>query len=153
MKLLALKVYFFLATTCPISQQYTAYIQQFTLSAKQKNIEVVLVFPANNSSKKEVRDFLQHYQLTAAVRLDKQYKLSKQLNATVTPEVFLLTEKDEILYHGAIDNWYYSLGQNRMQITEHYLDDAVTQALNRQSILRPFVQPVGCFIETGKPTL
>jgi hypothetical protein len=152
MKLLALKVYFFLATTCPISQQYTAYIQQFTQHANEKNIEVVLVFPAKNSSKKEVQSFLHQYQLSAPMRIDKHFKLAKQLNATVTPEVFLMNEKDEVLYHGAIDNWYYSLGQNRVHITEHYLDDAVTQAINNQTVLRPFVKPVGCFIETGKPT-
>ena len=63
---------------------------------------------------------------------------------------FLLNEKEQVLYHGAIDNWYYALGKNRLEISEHYLDDAVAQALNQQPIIRPFVKPVGCFIETGQ---
>ena len=153
MKLLALKVYFFLATTCPISQQYTAYINQFSRMAVDKNIQVILVFPAEKKKiTTEVKSFIQQYQLTAPYIIDKGFKLSKKLNAAVTPEVFVMNEKDQVLYHGAIDNWFYKLGQNRMEITEHYLDDAIVQALNQQPIIRPYVKPVGCFIETGIPT-
>ena len=152
MKLLALKVYFFLATTCPISQQYTAYINQFTQQAAAQHIEVTLVFPAKYNNKKDVEAFIHEYHLSAPVLLDKRYALSKKLKASVTPEVYLLNEKDQVLYHGAIDNWYYALGKNRLEISEHYLDDAVAQALNQQPIIRPFVKPVGCFIETGIPT-
>ena len=153
MKLLALKVYFFLATTCPISQQYTAYINQFTKMAEAKNIEVMLVFPSEKIKiKKEVDSFIKKYQLSLSYKIDRGYKLSKKLNATVTPEVFVMNEKDQVLYHGAIDNWFYKLGQNRIQVTEHYLEDAITQALNQQTIIRPYVKPVGCFIETGMPS-
>lgn len=153
MKLLALKVYFFLATTCPISQQYTAYINQFTKMAAEKQIQVMLVFPAEkNKIKPAVDRFIQQYKLSAPVIIDKGFKLSKKFNATATPEVFVMNEKDQVLYHGAIDNWFYKLGQNRIQITEHYLDDAIAQALNQQPIIRPYVKPVGCFIETGIPT-
>ncbi len=152
MNLLVLKVYFFLATTCPISQQYTAYINQFSASASQKNIQVELVFPSDKRKiKNEVKTFIQQYQLTAKWTIDQNYLLSKKLNATVTPEVFVLNEKNEILYHGAIDNWFYALGKNRMNITEHYLDDAIAQALNKQAVMLPYVKPVGCFIETGLP--
>ena len=153
MKLLALKVYFFLATTCPISQQYTAYINQFTRMAAEKNIQVMLVFPAEkNNIKPAVNRFIQEYKLSAPVLIDKGFRLSKKFNATATPEVFVMNEKDQVLYHGAIDNWFYKLGQNRMQITEHYLDDAIAQAINHQPVLIPFVKPVGCFIESGKPS-
>ncbi|MEY2594765.1 MAG: hypothetical protein RI965_37 [Bacteroidota bacterium] len=152
MKLLALNVYFFLATTCPISQQYTAYINQFTRMAAEKHIQVMLVFPTEkNKIKTEVDRFIQQYKLSAPVIVDKGFKLSKKFNATVTPEVFVLNEKDQVLYHGAIDNWFYKLGQNRIEITEHYLDDAVGQALNQQPIIRPYIKPIGCFIETGIP--
>ena len=153
MKLLALKVYFFLATTCPISQQYTAYINQFTKMAAEKNIQLILVFPAEkNKIKPKVDRFIQEYHLSAPVIIDKGFRLSKKFNAMVTPEVFVMNEKDQVLYHGAIDNWYFKLGENRMQITEHYLNDALEQALNQQPVVRPFVKPVGCFIETGMPT-
>lgn len=153
MKLLALKVYFFLATTCPISQQYTSYINQFTKMVEPKNIQVILVFPSEKIKiKKEVDDFIKEYQLSASYVIDKGYKLSKKLNATVTPEVFVMNDRSQVVYHGAIDNWYYKLGQNRIQITEHYLDDVITQTLNHQPIIRPYVKPVGCFIETGMPS-
>ena len=103
MKLLALKVYFFLATTCPISQQYTAYINQFTRMAAEKNIQVMLVFPAEkNNIKPAVNRFIQEYKLSAPVLIDKGFRLSKKFNATATPEVFVMNEKDQVLYHGEI---------------------------------------------------
>lgn len=113
----------------------------------------MLVFPAEkNNIKPAVDRFIQAYKLSAPVIIDKKFRLSKKFKASVTPEVFLLNEKEQVLYHGAIDNWYYALGKNRLEISDHYLDDAVTQALNQQPIIRPFVKPVGCFIETGMPT-
>lgn len=152
MKLMALKVYFFLATSCPISQQYTTYINQFSNRYADKHIEVLLVFPhKKNKVKEEVMHFIKKYGLSAPFIIDRKYSLSKKLDARVTPEVFLMSENNAILYHGAIDNWFYALGQNRMNITEHYLDDAIAQALHHQPILTPFVKPVGCFIETGPP--
>lgn len=148
---LILKVYFFLATTCPISQQYTAYINQFTQAAKAKGIKTLLVFPTGKTNiSKEIYTFQQKYSIIAPVKMDRQYKLTKQLNASVTPEVFVLNDKNEILYHGAIDNWYYALGQNRINVTAHYLDDAIHKLMQSMPVQMPFVKPVGCFIETGK---
>ena len=147
MKLLALKVYFFLATSCPISQQYTAYIRQFTIAAKEKNIEVVLVFPKDKShNRNEVNAFKEEYRLNAPAIIDRHSKLAAAMHASVTPEVFLTNERNEVLYHGAIDNWYYALGKSRIDITEHYLEDAISSALNNRSVVVPYVKPVGCFL-------
>ncbi len=146
---LILKVYFFLATTCPISQQYTAYINQFTKAAKTNGIETILVFPTGKSNiSKEIAAFKQKYSIMAPVKIDRHYKLTRKLRATVTPEVFIINNKGEILYQGAIDNWYYSLGQNRINITAHYLDDAIKNLMQSQPVQIPFVKPIGCFIES-----
>jgi hypothetical protein len=143
---LPLDVYFFLAASCPISQQYTSEIKRLNQLYSKKSVNFCLVFPSKN--KKAVKNFMTTYGLNMAVKIDKRFNLVNELHATVTPEVFLLNEKKEILYHGAIDNCYYALGKNRLEITEHYFEDALIAAINKQAIFKPFFEPIGCFIES-----
>lgn len=79
--------------------------------------------------------------------MDRNFALTKQLNAKITPEVFVVNENRTILYHGAINNWYYALGKNRMHITEHYLEDAIKAILHKEKILKDYVAAIGCFIK------
>lgn len=147
---IALKAYYFLATTCPISQQYTKEIKRLDSLYGIHQIEMILVFPTDGkkSIKKEVKGFTTKYGLTLPILIDKKFKFTKKLNASVTPEVFLLGQNNKILYHGAIDNWYYALGKNRLEITSHYLEDAILAAMEEKPILKTYIAPVGCFIET-----
>jgi hypothetical protein len=110
------------------------------------------VFPndGKKSIKKEIKEFNSIYKLATPFINDKNFKLTKQFNATVTPEVFLLSSTGGILYHGAIDNWYYQLGKNRINITEHYLEDAMLEALQEKAITKPYAEPIGCFIEAAQ---
>jgi hypothetical protein len=144
----SLNIYLFLATSCPISQQYTAEIKRLNQLYSKKAVNMCLVFPSNN--KKDVKKFMSTYGLNMKVIIDKRFNLVNDLHAKVTPEVILLNEKKEILYNGAIDNWYYALGKNRLEITEHYFEEALVAAINNQPILKPFFEPVGCFIESRK---
>ncbi len=62
--------------------------------------------------------------------------------------VFLDTEcpKGEVLYRGAIDNWYHALGKNRPAPTEHYLKNALDAVLNNTPILTQRTEAVGCLM-------
>ena len=141
-----IKIYYFLATTCPISQKYTQEINRLNKVYTSKDIEMFLVFPTVKNNKKEIEAFCATYQITMPYIMDRNFALTKQLNAKITPEVFVVNEKREILYHGAIDNWYYALGKNRMHITEHYLEDAIKAILKKEQIEKEYVAAVGCFI-------
>ena len=146
------KVYFFLATTCPISQQYTKEINTLFEKYHSQGIDMMLVFPykGKKSIKKEVLKFKKLYNLEMPIKIDKNFTMTKKLRASVTPEAFLLDSEEKVLYHGAIDNWYYQLGKNRINITEHYLEDAIILAKEKKIILKPYIEPVGCFIEVDR---
>lgn len=146
------RVYFFVSTTCPISQQYTKeFIRLQDIYGKQ-GVEMILVFPNDGKKNiiKEINEFNNTYELALKFINDKRFKLTKKFDATVTPEAFLVSENNSVLYHGAIDNWYYQLGKNRINITEHYLEDAILDALNNKQIARTYVAPTGCFIEVSR---
>ena len=144
-------VYFFIATTCPISQQYTKEIIRLQDLYSKKGVVMKLVFPndGKKSIKKEIKNFNTTFGLNIPYIDDKHFKLTKKLKATTTPEAFLLSSNEDIIYHGAIDNWYYQLGKNRINITAHYLENAIEESLQGRSITTPYAEPIGCFIEVA----
>lgn len=81
------------------------------------------------------------------ILLDPKIKLADQLNATITPEAVVLTDRGNVIYTGAIDNWAISLGQKRLQATAHYLSDAIKNYLSGEEIAPTKTKAVGCFIE------
>ena len=79
--------------------------------------------------------------------MNAKQTLTKQLEASVTPEVFLVNAKQKIQYQGMIDNQFYTLGKSRNVATEHYLKDAINAFLSNQPIKINTTQAVGCDIE------
>lgn len=151
MNVFALKIYFFLATSCPISQLYTSYINKLNTILPAKNVEITVVFPsADNNIKKDVKKFITKYGLVNSIIIDKNNLLTKKLGATTTPEVFILNMKEEVIYHGAIDNLYLELGRKRFSATENYIEQAINQYINGNVISISHVQPIGCYIENIK---
>lgn len=141
------KIYYFISTTCPISQKYTREINRLYNQYASSAIEMILVFPTQQKDKKAIELFLKNYQLKMPYLIDHQLQLTNELKATITPEVFVVSENKEVLYHGAIDNWFYALGKNRIHTTAHYLEDAIKATLQKEKIEKPYAAAIGCFIQ------
>lgn len=63
---------------------------------------------------------------------DKKHNVTNKYSATITPEVVLIDKNQLVIYRGAIDNWFFELRRYRLEITEHYLVDAIDASLNGQ---------------------
>jgi hypothetical protein len=70
----------------------------------------------------------------------------KQAHITVTPEAAVFDTKGQLVYHGAIDNWYVNIGVARPAPTKHFLEDALTAVLNGRKPEITSARAVGCFI-------
>lgn len=137
-------VVIFLSATCPICQKYAGLLPE--LNQKYPQINFVGVF-TKWEKWEDIQQFKKDYNFNIPLLVDKKNQLLRQLDATTTPEVFLLDKKGAIQYQGAIDNWFYSLGKNRPAITEHYLTDALDAFLQGNPIAIQQTKPVGCIIE------
>jgi thiol-disulfide isomerase/thioredoxin len=138
-------VILFLGTDCPITQKYIARIKEI-VEKFESTTDFYGVFP-EQFSMKEIRKFKKEYKISIHFLRDDKMEMAHFLGAKVTPEVFLLDDKLELQYKGAIDNWFYELGKNRRNTTEQYLIDALT-ALNQNE--KPPLQQteaIGCFIQ------
>jgi len=109
------------------------------------------VFSFEDDDNNEIDEFVKQYNVKFEVEKDNLYHIADSLNATITPQAFLISPSGEILYSGKIDNWPITLGQKRTVITEHYLQDAIESYLNDKTIEVKKTEAVGCFIHAHMP--
>lgn len=144
----SITVYVFLSETCPICQTSTIDLNQLYNTYKTKGIKFVGVFPNTGmSTESSINKFARKYHLDFEMQLDAGHRLVNQLNATATPQVFVVRNADNsILYQGKIDNHFEALGKRREVVTEKYLNSSLENILNHKPIAPAETKPVGCFI-------
>jgi thiol-disulfide isomerase/thioredoxin len=140
-----LKVVVFFSESCPICQKYTKTLNELLEKYNQK-VFILTVFP-ESTHPKIIKKFIKKYNYKPKIVFDPTQQFAKALNATTTPEAFLLNNQQSILYRGAIDNWYFSLGKKRSEITQHYLRVAIASYLKNEKILIEETIPIGCLIQ------
>lgn len=138
-------VLLFLGTDCPISQKYMNTVRN--LSSKYKDSVAFFGLFTDSYSMNEILIFKKTYGIDFEMIKDNRNEFAKSLNATHTPEVFLIDLKGNIKYQGAIDNWFYELGKNRRTVTAHYLENAIKEVMLGKKITLNYTSPIGCFIE------
>ena len=140
-----LLVYVFLSPECPLCQHYMPELKKLQSVYKNK-IRIKGIIPGRAYSRDTLIYFKNEYAINFSLFIDSVKELSGYLSASVTPEVMLFTKKGERIYQGAIDNWMKELGQKRIKPTEHYLEDAITAALNGRKITVNKTEAKGCLI-------
>jgi len=142
------KVIIFMAVDCPVTQKYMATIKELAQQYQSHSISVIGYFPAG-LTKKESKAFRKEYQIPEMIQFmdDKRHVMTDKYGATITPEVVLLDKKQQVIYQGAIDNWFFELGRYRLEITEYYLKDAIEASLHGQSLSVKKTEAIGCFIQ------
>ena len=98
-------------------------------------------------SPEEVKNFVLKYDLGFATLFDDSNRLARALHATVTSEVVVLNRKGELLYSGKIDNWVNDLWKKKLEVSEHYLLDALQAWRDGTSFEPKRTEPIGCLIE------
>ena len=74
---------------------------------------------------------------------DETQEVAKVFDAACTPECYVFNEKQELVYHGTVND---SL-RERSKAAREYLRDAVEAALAGEKVREPFVRPLGCSIK------
>lgn len=139
-------VIIFISNTCPYDGYYYSRIAKLT-NAYNGKVPVLLVnaHRDNDESAESMKAKAQQLSLTVPYLADKEQTLMKELNATKSPEAFVLKNtggKFTIFYRGAIDD----NPQVEADVHTHYLKDAVNALLAGQKYGVPEVRPVGCTI-------
>jgi peroxiredoxin len=144
----SIAVYVFLSETCPICQSITTELKTLHEFYEPYGIEFTGLFPnAGLSTETTMKKFARKYGLSFTLKSDGEHVLVKQLDATTTPQVFVVRKSDgKVLYSGKIDNSFEAIGKKRNVVTEHYLQNALENILHNKPIQPAQTKPVGCFI-------
>jgi thiol-disulfide isomerase/thioredoxin len=138
-------VYIVFSTECPICQKYRPVLaelaQEFGSEVAFKIVFTKWESPDSVLAFEKTKLFIQ------APIHDISQRLIKKLGATHTPEVFFMNPKGELLYKGAIDNWFFALGKHRPEATTFYLKNALSAYMKKEPIAVKTTQAVGCLIE------
>src|SRR5262249_17103156 len=79
--------------------------------------------------------------------LDPKQTLVKLVNATITPQVAVLSAAGKGLYLGRIDNRGEEFGKTRFQATHADLREALDAVLSGQPVPHPTTKSIGCAID------
>ncbi|MEY4094575.1 MAG: hypothetical protein RLZZ53_1774 [Acidobacteriota bacterium] len=141
---LALTVYIFATTDCPISNRYAPEVQRLaaTFGAQAR---FVLVYPVPGDSDQRIADHKKKFAYTIESVRDVDQKLVRATGVTVTPEVAVMNGS-AVLYRGRIDDRYVEFGRERARPTTHDLADALTSAIAGKPIAIRETRAVGCII-------
>lgn len=139
-------VYIFLSEDCPICRYYVPDLNQLYTTYRSEKISFVGVFPNFSSKPHKIDKFKTEYGFLLPTKTDYFKQLSKQLNATKTPEVFVVNSQNELIYKGRIDNAYAALGKRRRVVNDKNLDQLLLSIMIGKDTPYTETESIGCFI-------
>jgi hypothetical protein len=141
---LALTVYVFTTSDCPISNRYAPEIQRLA-SAFGSQAKFVLVYPVAADTPQVINQHKKKFGYTLEHIRDIDQKLVKLTGVSVTPEVAVMNGS-KILYRGRIDDRYIELGRERPKPTTRDLEDALTALIAGRPVAAKETRAVGCIL-------
>ncbi len=140
----------FINSWCPVSRRYTVELNRLHEAALAHDIAFYGVISDPLSTAAQAREFAEAYEIGFPVLFDGSGDLARRLDPVVTPEVFVVSVHDDVLYRGRIDNRFESIGVLRNQITSHDLAGVISNIASGSVELPTRTTPVGCVFEAWK---
>ena len=135
-------VILFVATKCPVSNNYNERMEKLAQDYKAKGINVIGINSNNTEPAAEVKSHASEKGLTFPILKDDGNKIADRWGATRTPEAYVLDANMKLVYHGRIDN-----SQKIEGITSNDLRDALDELVAGKAITKTGGAAFGCTIK------
>lgn len=141
-------VHIYLLEDCPIANYYGPTIRE--LQHTFPNVSWTFIFP-NSYSDSLAFSYVQKHQLKskAIIRNEHSEIISLDHPFAVSPSVVII-EKKRIVYKGAINDAYASVGKRKMVIQHQYVADILSLLDKNQPVEYFETIPVGCRLSLPK---
>lgn len=139
-------VIIFIADDCPRVNTYSPEINRMCKAYARRGVIFYLIEVNPGTTPAAARKHAVAYGYRCPVLLDGKHRLARFCGAKVTPECAVIGPDGKILYHGAIDDLYYSIVGSRESATRHYLRDALDDVLAGRPVRTPATESFGCSI-------
>ncbi len=144
----AVRAFVFLSTECPVSNSYLQTLSKLKSNLDTEKVELFGVVTDSTVTRAEAAKHFQEFKLAIPVLFDPAGHLAAMLKPTHVPEAFVLDASDTLVYRGAIDDTWGSVGRRRARASQHYLSDAITAIVTGMPVPLARTKPVGCLFES-----
>lgn len=135
-------VIMFIATKCPVSNAYNERMVELYEDYESKGV----VFLGINSNKaedsEECEEHAEENGFQFPVLKDPNNTIADKYDAQVTPEIYVVNTKRELLYHGRIDN-----SQREDNVENKDLRNALDEILEGEAVTVADTKAFGCTIK------
>lgn len=138
------KVIAFLGIECPLAKLYSQRLNDLAKEFED-SVAVIGINANRQDSNSDIANFVKRHKLRFPILKDLRNEVADQLEATRTPEVFLLDESNQVRYQGRIDD-QYGVGYARSKPTTSDLREAIVCLRQGHEIKVAKTLAVGCLI-------
>jgi len=131
----------FVSSTCEVTAAYSARLEQLFADYSSKKVQFVFVDANANETAADIDAYVRSKGWTFHVYKDDSNRLADQLDAHVTPEVFLFDKAGELRYHGRVDD-----SRPGTNITSKDARDALDAMLSGKPVPVSETKALGCTI-------
>lgn len=136
-------VVMFIATKCPVSNAYNDRMGAIAREYSSKGIQFVGINSNKAEPAEEVAAHAREHRLTFPIVKDPGNKVADAYGAQKTPEVYVLSPKGDLLYHGRIDESQ----DDPRNVKSPDLRNALDAILAGKAVATPETKAFGCTIK------
>ncbi|MFZ6034080.1 MAG: thioredoxin family protein [Melioribacter sp.] len=135
-------VIMFIATQCPVSNEYNSRMIELYKDYKDKGVSFVGINSNKQESVEEIKEHAKENGFEFVILKDEKNVIADKFGASVTPEIYVLNGDFEILYHGRIDD-----SRKEDEVKTHDLRVALDEILAGKKVSNPKTKAFGCTIK------
>lgn len=132
---------------CTVCPQYIKTINDLNTKFGNQGINFYAVFPDTSTDIETLQIFAVQQKLMIPIIIDRKRELANTLQATQTPQAFVLNTTGNVLYNGRINNMFENLWSKRPKVTTQELANAITATLKNKKVKVKQTEVVGCPIQ------
>lgn len=135
-------VIIFVATECPVSNAYNSRMENLFKDYSKRDITFIGINSNKAESVSKIKEHAEENGLTFTILKDEKNIIADKFEASFTPEVYVLNNNFDILYHGRIDN-----SKKESEMVTKDLKNALEEILAGKEVSKKETKAFGCTIK------
>jgi len=135
-------VIMFIATKCPVSNDYNSRMEEIFNEYKDKEVSFLGINSNKSEHVSEIENHAKDNGLTFTILKDEKNIIADKFEASYTPEIYVLSNNFELLYHGRIDN-----SRRESEVSSSDLKNTLDEILSGKEVSNPETKAFGCTIK------
>jgi len=135
-------VLMFIATRCPVSNSYNERMAKLYADYHDRGIAFIGINSNKTEDVEEIKKHAQEHNLQFTILKDTKNVIADRLDASVTPEIYVLNSDFNVLYHGRIDD-----SMRAEEVKTRDLRKALDEILAGKAVNEARTKAFGCSIK------